>query len=93
MSTCFAGFAGGLHDQVANLIMAAPSVGWVDLSVINGEIVVKDGVLQTLDLQVYPHIQGSHDHASHARNNPPYKCFFRIEGLNVYCNVSLQELD
>ena len=48
-----AGFAGGLHDQVANLIMAAPSVGWVDLSVINGEIIVKDGVLQTLDLQVF----------------------------------------
>ena len=32
--------------------MAAPSVGWVDLSVINGEIVVKDGELKTLDLQV-----------------------------------------
>ena len=32
--------------------MAAPSVGWVDLSVINGDIVVKDGVIQTLDLQV-----------------------------------------
>ena len=48
----FAGFAGGLHDPVANLIMAAPSVGWVDLSVINGDIIVKDGVLQTLDLQV-----------------------------------------
>lgn len=47
-----AGFAGGLHDKVANLIMAAPSVGWVDLSVINGDIIVKDGVLQTLDLQV-----------------------------------------
>ncbi|CAL5220779.1 g2846 [Coccomyxa viridis] len=45
------GFAGGLHDKVANLIMAAPSVGWVDLSVINGDIIVKDGVLQTLDLQ------------------------------------------
>ena len=47
-----AGFAGGMADRVANLIMAAPSVGWVDLSVINGEIVVKDGTLQTLDLQV-----------------------------------------
>ena len=47
-----AGFAGGCHDKVANLIMAAPSVGWVDLSIINGEIVVKDGELKTLDLQV-----------------------------------------
>ena len=32
--------------------MAQPSVGFVDLSVINGDIIVKDGVLQTLDLQV-----------------------------------------
>lgn len=51
-TSCCAGFAGGCHDKVANLIMAAPSVGWVDLSVINGEIVVKDGELKTLDLQV-----------------------------------------
>ena len=47
-----AGFAGGMHDRVANLIMAAPSVGWGDLRVINGDIVVKDGTLQTLNLQV-----------------------------------------
>ncbi|CAK0787831.1 hypothetical protein CVIRNUC_011053 [Coccomyxa viridis] len=45
------GFAGGKHDPVASLIMCAPSVGWVDMSVINGDIVVKDGKLQTLDMQ------------------------------------------
>ena len=50
-----AGFAGGKHDPVASLIMCAPSVGWVDMSVINGEIVVKDGKLQTLDMQVLIH--------------------------------------
>ena len=50
-----AGFAGGKHDPVASLIMCAPSVGWVDMSVINGEIVVKDGKLQTLDMQVCTH--------------------------------------
>ena len=50
-----AGFAGGKHDPVASLIMCAPSVGWVDMSVINGEIVVKDGKLQTLDMQVRTH--------------------------------------
>lgn len=50
-----AGFAGGKHDPVASLIMCAPSVGWVDMSVINGDIVVKDGKLQTLDMQVLIH--------------------------------------
>ena len=50
-----AGFAGGKHDPVASHIMCAPSLGWVDMSVINGEIVVKDGKLQTLDMQVLIH--------------------------------------
>ena len=30
----------------------APSLGFVDLSVINGEVIVKDGKLLTVDLQV-----------------------------------------
>jgi hypothetical protein len=45
-------FAGGLHDPVASLILCTP--GYVDLSVINGEIVVRDGQLLTCDLDVSP---------------------------------------
>ena len=44
------GFAGALHDVVAALIFCRSQN--VDLSVINGRIVVKEGVLQTLDLPV-----------------------------------------
>ena len=33
-------------------MLCGPSLGWVDLSVINGEIIVKDGTLLTLDVQV-----------------------------------------
>jgi len=43
-------FAGGLADPVASLILCTP--GYVDLSVVNGEAVVKDGKLTTLDLDV-----------------------------------------
>jgi cytosine/adenosine deaminase-related metal-dependent hydrolase len=43
-------FAGALHDPVAGLILCLPPR--VDLSVINGRIVVQDGVLQTIDLPV-----------------------------------------
>ena len=43
-------FAGGLHDPVASLILCTP--GYVDLSVINGEMVVRDGRLLTCDLDV-----------------------------------------
>lgn len=46
------GFAGGLKDPIGALIFCTPSIGWVDLSVINGEIVVQEGKLQTLDLKV-----------------------------------------
>ncbi len=41
-------FAGALHDPVAALVFCAPSQ--VTLSVINGRVVVKEGVLQTLEL-------------------------------------------
>ena len=40
--------AGGLADPVASLVTCAPANVW--LSVINGKIVVEDGVLLTLDL-------------------------------------------
>ncbi|MBE2269056.1 MAG: 8-oxoguanine deaminase [Anaerolinea sp.] len=43
-------FAGALHDPVAALVLCQP--GNVDLSMINGRIVVKDGVLLTADLPV-----------------------------------------
>ncbi|MFD1556327.1 8-oxoguanine deaminase [Paraburkholderia silviterrae] len=41
-------FAGALHDPVAALVFCAPSQ--VALSVIGGQIVVKEGVLQTVEL-------------------------------------------
>ncbi|WP_322008793.1 8-oxoguanine deaminase [Paraburkholderia sp. J12] len=41
-------FAGGLHDPVAALVFCAPSQ--VALSVIDGRIVAKEGVLQTVEL-------------------------------------------
>jgi cytosine/adenosine deaminase-related metal-dependent hydrolase len=43
-------FAGALNDPVAALIFFQPQR--VDLSVINGKVVVREGVLQTLDLPV-----------------------------------------
>jgi hypothetical protein len=39
-------------DTVAGLVLMTPSLGFVDLSVINGEVIVRDGKLLTLDLQV-----------------------------------------
>jgi cytosine/adenosine deaminase-related metal-dependent hydrolase len=42
------GFAGAQHDPVAALIFCQSP--WVDVSVINGRIVVKDGHLLTVDL-------------------------------------------
>jgi cytosine/adenosine deaminase-related metal-dependent hydrolase len=41
-------FAGALHDPLAALAFCAPPS--VDLSIINGRIVVKEGVLQTVDV-------------------------------------------
>jgi cytosine/adenosine deaminase-related metal-dependent hydrolase len=40
--------AGGLSDPVATLVTCAPSRAW--LSVINGQVVVEDGQLRTVDL-------------------------------------------
>jgi len=42
------GFAGALHDPVAALVFCTPAN--VSHSIINGRIVVKDGILQTIDL-------------------------------------------
>jgi cytosine/adenosine deaminase-related metal-dependent hydrolase len=44
------GFAGALHDPEAALVFCRPQN--VDLSIINGRIVVKDGILRTLDVPV-----------------------------------------
>jgi cytosine/adenosine deaminase-related metal-dependent hydrolase len=41
-------FAGALHDQVAALVFCTPAN--VSHSIINGKVVVKDGILQTVDL-------------------------------------------
>jgi 8-oxoguanine deaminase len=44
------GFAGAMHDPVAALVFnQSPQV---DISVINGRVVVRDGALQTVDLHV-----------------------------------------
>lgn len=43
-------FAGALHDPAAALVLCQP--GQVDFSMINGRVVVKEGVLQTVDLPV-----------------------------------------
>jgi cytosine/adenosine deaminase-related metal-dependent hydrolase len=43
-------FAGAQHDVVAALVLCASPE--VDLSMINGRVVVRDGVLQTVDLPV-----------------------------------------
>lgn len=43
-------FAGAMHDPVAGLLLCLPPR--VDLSVINGRVVVQDGELQTIDLPV-----------------------------------------
>jgi cytosine/adenosine deaminase-related metal-dependent hydrolase len=42
------GFAGALHDPVAALVFCTPAN--VNYSIINGKVVVKDGMLQTIDL-------------------------------------------
>jgi 8-oxoguanine deaminase len=42
------GFAGALHDPVAALVFCTPAN--VNYSIINGKVVVKDGILQTIDL-------------------------------------------
>ncbi|MEP7292654.1 MAG: 8-oxoguanine deaminase, partial [Chloroflexota bacterium] len=54
-------FAGAQHDLAAALVLCGSQN--VDLSVINGRVVVKDGVLQTVDL---PILVERHNTISHA---------------------------
>mgnify|MGYP002843771111 CR=1 FL=1 len=42
-------FAGGLHDPVASVVFCAPRR--VDMTVINGHVVVADGRLVTVELE------------------------------------------
>ena len=46
------GMSGTTMDPVAGLILCSPGLRPVDLSIINGRIVVKDGQITTIDLQV-----------------------------------------
>lgn len=48
------GFAGGMADPIAALMFCTPSIGQVDLSVINGNVIIQDGKLQGIDLKVCP---------------------------------------
>ena len=52
---------GAVHDPLAALLLCR--VDKVDLSVINGEVVVRDGALQTIDLE--PHIARHNEIAAH----------------------------
>ena len=42
------------RDPVAALVLCTPSIGFVDLSIINGEIIVREGKFTTIELQVRP---------------------------------------
>ena len=53
------GYAGALHDPLAALVFCSPQQ--VDLSIINGQVVVEDGRLLTLDIE--PVIE-RHNHIS-----------------------------
>lgn len=37
--------------MIAGLLLLTPSIGFVDLSIINGDVIVRDGTLLTTDLQ------------------------------------------
>ena len=50
-------FAGAQHDLVAALLFCTPGLGPVDLSVINGDIIVKDGQMVTCDVKVRAHFR------------------------------------
>ena len=51
--------AGALHDPVGALVFCQPPA--VDLSIINGQVIVEDGVLRTLDV---PSLVERHNHLS-----------------------------
>ena len=45
-------FSGAQHDLVAALLFCTPGLPSVDLSVINGDVIVKDGQILTCNVQV-----------------------------------------
>ncbi|KAK9845199.1 hypothetical protein WJX84_001132 [Apatococcus fuscideae] len=45
------GFSGTGPDPVAALVFCTPSLGFVDLSIINGKVIVEDGKFASMDLQ------------------------------------------
>lgn len=45
-------FSGAQHDLVAALVFCTPGLPSVDLSVINGDVIVKDGQMLTCDVKV-----------------------------------------
>lgn len=45
-------FSGAQHDLVAALLFCTPGIVHVDLSVINGEVIVKDGEMLTCNVKV-----------------------------------------
>ena len=45
-------FSGAQHDLVAALLFCTPGLPSVDLSVINGEVIVKDGEMLTCNVKV-----------------------------------------
>ena len=47
-------FSGAQHDLVAALLFCTPGLGPVDLSVINGDIIVKNGQMLTCSVKVCP---------------------------------------
>jgi cytosine/adenosine deaminase-related metal-dependent hydrolase len=57
-------FSGGLHDPLAALVFCAPVQA--DFTVVAGKFIVKDGQLQTLELQ--PHIEKHNERAKRLLN-------------------------
>ena len=57
MTSKYFSCSGAGQDPVAALLYCTPSIGSVDLSVIDGHIIVKDGHLLTVDVQVRHAIQ------------------------------------
>jgi 8-oxoguanine deaminase len=57
-------FSGALHDPLAALVLCAPVQA--DYTVVGGKFIVKEGHLQTIDLQ--PHIENHNDRAKRLLN-------------------------
>ncbi len=53
-------YAGALHDPVAAALLCAPQI--VDVNIVGGNIIVKDGKLATLDI---PNLVKKHNQAAH----------------------------